>query len=35
MDLWTPMTIGRNRLLGVDSGGGPEDQNEKVDRGVH
>ena len=29
------MTIGRSGLLGVESGGGPEDQDEKLDRGVH
>ena len=29
MDLWTPMTIGRSGFLGVESGGGPENQDEK------
>ena len=33
--LWTPITIGRNKLLGVESSGGPENQDEKVVRGVH
>ena len=34
MGLWTPMTIGRSKFLGVKSGGGPENQDEKMDRGV-
>ena len=33
--LWTPMTIGRSGFLGVESGGGPENQDENMDRGVH
>ena len=29
MSLWTPMTIGRRKFLEVESGGGPETQDEK------
>ena len=29
------MTIGRSGFLGVESGGGPENQDENMDRGVH
>ena len=35
MGLWTPMTIDRSKFLGVESGGGPEIQDEKMVRGVH
>ena len=33
--LWTPMVIGRSVFLGVESGGGPEDRDGKMIRGVH
>ena len=32
--LWTPMIIGRSKVLGVESGGRPENQDEKVIGGV-
>ena len=35
MGLRTPMTIGRIGFLRVESGGGPENQDENMDRGVH
>ena len=30
MGLWTPMIIGRSGFLRVESGGGPENQDEKL-----
>ena len=35
MGLWTPMIIGRSKFLGVESGGGPENHDEEMVRGVH
>ena len=35
MGLWTPMAIGRSGFPEAESGGGPENQDEKMDRGVH